>query len=288
MNQNGFRPNRSTIAQILTLRRLIEGIKAKNLPAVLTFVDFSKAFDSIHRGKLMEIMEAYGIPPQIINAVKILYEDTEAQVLSPDGETDFFKISAGVLQGDTLAPLLFILALDYAMRKATSNPQQTGFTLHPRLSRRNPEVIITDTDFADDIALISDTIEKAQLLLLRVETAAELVGLHVNVTKTEYMMYNQDESDIVTLTGESLKCVDDFKYLGSWINSSEKDINTRIGMAWAAANKMDVIWKSTLNRKLKIQFFRATVESVLLYGAESWTLTKSMERHLDGTYTRHY
>ena len=69
------------------------------------------------------------------------------------------------------------------------------------------------------IALISDTIEKAQLLLLRVETAVESVSLHVNVTKTEYMIYNQDESDIVTVSGDSLKCIDDSKYLGSWINT---------------------------------------------------------------------
>ena len=69
MNQNGFRPNRSMLAQILTIRRLVEGIKSNNLPAVLTFLDFSKAFDSIHRGKLVDIMEADGIPPHIIKAV---------------------------------------------------------------------------------------------------------------------------------------------------------------------------------------------------------------------------
>ena len=49
INQNGFRPGRSTLSQILALRRLIEGIKAKQLTAAITFVDFKKAFDSIHR-----------------------------------------------------------------------------------------------------------------------------------------------------------------------------------------------------------------------------------------------
>ena len=52
-NQNGFRQKRSTVGQILTVRRLIEGVKAKNLKAVIMFVDFSKAFDSIHRSKIL-------------------------------------------------------------------------------------------------------------------------------------------------------------------------------------------------------------------------------------------
>ena len=147
-------------------------------------------------------MEAYEIPPQITKAVNILYKETEAQVLSQDGDTDFFQIQAGVLQGDTLAPLLFILSQDYAMRNANTNPQETGFTLNPRRSSRHPAATITDADFADDIALLSDSIEKAQLLLLRVEIAAEGIGLHVNENKTEYISYNQCESEIMTLTGK--------------------------------------------------------------------------------------
>ena len=101
-----------------------------------------------------------------------------------------------------------------------------------------------------------------------------------------YMTFNQNASYLMTLNGFQLENVDDFLYLGSWVDRSEKDINTHIAKAWSALSKMDTIWKSNLDRELKIGFFRATVESVLLYGRTTWTITKALGRKLDRTYTR--
>ena len=80
--------------------------------------------------------------------------------------------------------------------------------------------------------------------------------------------------------------VEDFTYLGSNIKSTDKDIQIRKAKAWAALNKLDKIWKSDLNINLKRNFFSAVVESVLLYGSTTWTLTKKQEARLDGCYTR--
>ena len=80
--------------------------------------------------------------------------------------------------------------------------------------------------------------------------------------------------------------MNDFKYLGSWIASTEKDLNIRIAKAWSALNKLEKIWKSDINKKLKMNLFHATVESVLLYGSSTWTPTKALEKRLDGTHTR--
>ena len=98
-------------------------------------------------------------------------------------------------------------------------------------------------------------------------------------------MLNQANTELKSQGGELLKQVEDFKYLGSWIADSKRDMEVKIRLAWKVLSKLDRIWKSKLKTELKIQFFRTTIESVLLYGAESWTLTNSMCRRLDGTCT---
>ena len=115
-NQNDFSPGKSRTTHILTLRRLIEEVKSKNMNSIITYIDFRKAFDSIDRGRMFKIIIAYGIPKPLVNMISITYENTEAKVLTLDGETNSFHINSGVHQGDTLAPFLFIIVLDYTMR----------------------------------------------------------------------------------------------------------------------------------------------------------------------------
>ena len=75
-------------------------------------------------------------------------------------------------------------------------------------------------------------------------------------------------------------------YLGSSVESTEKDIETRLTKAWTAINRLSIIWKSDLTDKMKRSFFQAAVTSILLYGCTTWTLTKRLEKKLDGNYTR--
>ena len=89
-----------------------------------------------------------------------------------------------------------------------------------------------------------------------------------------------------TADGTELEWQGDFKYLGSWMESSEKDIRIRKARAWKALKGMSKIWKSSINRGLKVCFFIATIESILLYGCESRTLSEAQEKSLNCTYTR--
>ena len=147
-----------------------------------------------------------------------------------------------------------------------------------------PQKTITDTDYANDVALLAKRPNQAETLLHSLERAAAGIGLHVK-HKTEYMYYNQT-GDISTLDATSLKLVDKFTYLGSSVSSTEKDIDTRLTKAWTAIDRLSIIWKSDLTDKMKCSFFQAVVVSILLYGCTTWNLTKRLKKKLNGNYTR--
>ena len=104
-NSDDPRPHKywRIVTYIVTIRRILEGVRTKNLQATLLFVDFTKAFDSIHRGKMEQTQLAYGQLKETVAAITILHRNIKVKVRSPDGDTKYFDIVARVLQGDTLA-----------------------------------------------------------------------------------------------------------------------------------------------------------------------------------------
>ena len=231
---------------------------------------------------MFKILLAYGIPPKIVEAIKIMYENNS--VLTQEGETEYFKIKTGVLQGDPLAPFLFIIVLDYALRKAID--KSDGLTLSRRRSRRHPSVHLADLDFADDIVLIDESIREAERVLHKVELATQSIGLFLNVQKTKYMHMNSTSNQSFrTVDGSELELVEDFEYLGSY-SETTTEVNRRIGQAWSSLNRHEKCWKSNISNRTKLKIFDATTISFLLYACESWSLNKSLERKIDGSYTR--
>ena len=293
-NQNGFRPRRGTTQHVLALRRIFEQCRVKQkVRCVSTFIDFSKAFDSISRNMMRKILLAYGIPELVVNRVMYLYNGSKAHVSTPDGPSDEFEITAGVLQGDTLAPFLFVIVVDWVMRNAILEVGHgIGFPLQRksnRPARGDTPVELTDLDFADDIALISDNMKNAQKLLSAVETWSLAVGLRINKKKTEYMRVgdfsNCRHPQLHVQAGE-INEVTDFKYLGCWVANTAKDFTVRRALAFDAMEKLWRVWKSDIPQALKIRIFRACVEPVLLYGSETWTFTSYLTKRLNGCYTR--
>ena len=110
--------------------------------------------------------------------------------------------------------------------------------------------------------------------------------MRLNAKKTKVIAYNisPEHQPLTTTGGTVLKEVEDFKYLGSWVNSTEQDLKVKKALAWRALNGMTCVWNSNLPRQIKLSFFNATVESVLLYGSECWSLKPTLQK--SSGYTR--
>ena len=264
----------------------VEFWKKRNLQATISFVDFTEDFDTIHRGKMEQILLAFGLPKETVVAIMMLYRNTKVNVCFPDVDTDYFVIEAGVLQGDTLAPYLLIICLNYVLRTSIDKIKENSFKQKfQKRSRKYPEKTIIDAVYADDIALLANAPTQAETQLHSVERAAAVIGLHVKARKTEYMCFNQ-RIGISTLNGTTMELVDKFTYLGSRVSSTETELNKRLAKTRTAIDWLSVTWKLELTDKMKRSFFQAAIVSTLLYGYTTLMLTKRMKKKLDGNYTR--
>ena len=117
----------------------------------------------------------------------MLYKNMKVKVRSLNGDTDYFNIIAGVLQGDTLVPYLFIICV---LRMSIDLMKENDFMLAKERSRRYSTQTIMDVDYAVDIALLANTPIQSESLLHSLEWVAGGIGLHVNADKTEYMCFN--------------------------------------------------------------------------------------------------
>ena len=164
-----------------------------------------------------------------------------------------------------------------------------GFTTHQRLSSRNKEIKLPDLDFADDLALMDDGIDEAQLHTDDVARECKKVGLEVNVGKTEYSTYNINTDKGITINNKQLKKTDNFKYLGSMTRSSRDDITRRRALAFSTFYTMNNIWSnSVIPIPLKVKIFKVSVLTVFLYGCESWTLNEADKDSINSFATTCY
>lgn len=277
-NQAGFRKHRSCCDQIATLRIIVEQSMEYNSQLYLVFVDYEKAFDSVDRETLWKILLHYGVPPKMVNMIKVFYQDFQAQVIHGGSLTEPFVMKTGVRQGCLLSPMLFIVALDWIMRETTES-KKTGiqWTLTERLE---------DLDFADDLVLLSQNIAHMREKVERLEDVSSKVGLKINAKKTQEMrIRTKGRANPIICRDQQIEKVDEFVYLGSKINPEEgshPDIQARINKAHTAFNMLRPVWRSRgLTNKTKIRLFNSNVLSVLLYGCETWGLTKEALRRLE-------
>lgn len=287
-NQAGFRRGRGCIDHIFTLRILIEKCLEFKIPAIITFVDFKAAFDSVHRPSLWRILREYGVPEKIVNIIRSMYEGCQARVKVGGEVTDWFCVETGVRQGCVWSPLLFGLLIDWVLHKACDG---YGMQLEKKvrtLKGTTEGWKLPDLDFADDVTQLNPDDKRASEALARLKRAGEEVGLVVSAEKTKVMAVGEEEVRVED-DGNIIEQVPVFSYLGSGVtsnNSVDREVDIRIGRAASAFRMLRNTWRAKISIHTKMKIYNAVIITSLLYGAETWATTKRHEQRLDGFDTR--
>ena len=274
--QAGFRKFRGCADQIFALRNIIEQATEYQKPLFINFVDFKKAFDSICRDAIWNILRSYGIPEKIVRLIKLFYTKFECCIDLNTELSDWFEVNTGVRQGCIISPILFLITIDWVMRQANRNTQGLKWIGNDDLH---------DLDFADDLALLAESILQLQVKTDNLALFAEKTGLQINVDKTKTMYIASDNIDQITIDDTPVEKVQKFTYLGSLIHQTEgasADIKTRIDKANASFAMLKTIWKSNkYSERTKLRIYNSNVKSVLLYGAECWKNNVADMKKLD-------
>ena len=277
--QFGFRKGKGTPNAIFVLRTIIERAIEKQKDLFMCFVDFEKAFDTVRHEVLVERLRRLGVDAADIRILTNLYWGQRAVVRIGDEKSDWIKIEKGVRQGCVLSPDLFSL---YSQAVMDEIADLEGI----KVGGLN----INNIRYADDTVLIADTEEKLQRLVDRLDVECRGVGLRINIGKTEVMGVTKKKDQLrvnVRIGGQAVKQVKSFRYLGSLVDEDgrcDAEIRSRIGMAKANFGQMRRILTSlNLSRGIRLRILKSYIWSVLLYGCETWTVSRKMKKRLEAT-----
>ena len=251
---------------------MIEKCKEYRIGIALIFIDFEKAFDSVETWSILESLDECRVDSRYSNLIRYVYENATACIKLHEN-TDKFKIGRGVRQGDTISPKLFTSTLESVFKKLDWS--KMGINVNGKY--------LSHLRFADDVLLMANDLDKAQVMLQQLNEEACKVGLKINLTKTKIMTDLDDDKDI-KIGDAAIEKVESYIYLGHklklGLDNQTAEIRRRTGLAWAAFGKLRLIFKSKMNNSLKRKVFDSCVLPVLTYGAETLTLTKASENKL--------
>ena len=306
-SQCGFRPARGTTDMIFSARQLQEKCREQQKPLYMGFIDLTKAFDSVKRELLWEILSRYGCPPKFINILRLLHDDMSVTVMANGNFTEPFKVKSGVKQGCVAAPTLFSLFIA-AVLHLIQDKLPPGISINYRtdggifnLSRLKARTkvnvnSVVELQYADDNVVCAQTENDLQMILNAFADAYSRLGLSINVGKTQVLYQPPPNEAIrvaptIEINGENLETVDRFSYLGSHLSSNaniDDEVQYRLRCANSAFGKLRkrVFNNHDLRVNTKVRVYQAVVLPTLLYGSETWTTYRHHVKALEKFHQR--
>eukprot|EP00760_Papus_ankaliazontas_P037346 PhM_4_TR8460/c3_g1_i2/m.47252 len=290
-HQCAYREGHSTQMHILALADLVERACHDDEPLYAVFTDFSKAFDSIDRHHLLQLLRAWGMPLRLVDYLDRAHAQ-QRLYLRFDGTSMTSPIApaVGVMQGDTLAPYLFILVVDQILR---SLDYEAGVPVHT--SNLRAPLKVAALAYADDVVLTCPSVEQAQRQLCLFEDAALLWGLHLNTKKgkTELLIATtrsrrDSAPDFLQCRAGVVGRTHSYRYLG-WLVTDrgaqdwKEDFAHRTRLAWATLHTNERLWRSPASARTKTRLFNALVVPVLTYAFWAYPISADCILHVHVT-----
>ena len=274
--QAGFRKGHSTVDHIFALSQLVSNCLYGNRrkKVYCAFIDFQKAFDTVDRARLWEVLVKIGVSTKFITTLKAMYSTVNARVRVGNEFSEPIECPAGVKQGCKLSPILFALLIN-EVAKQVKTICRGGYQFLPDTE------IIRMLLFADDIALLSLTPANLQHAIDVLEVTASQMGLKINIQKTKVMVFRKGgflgKSERFSLAGTNLEVVNNYNYLGFLMTTKLSTDTALAQYVGKAKSKVYTILRTLkslgkVDIKTFFKLFDSQVTSALMYASEVWGL----------------
>ena len=283
--QGGFRRGRGCTDQVFVVRQICEKYLAKGKDVYFAFMDLEKAYDRVDRGAMWSVLGMYGVDGKLLNAVKSLYDDSKACVRVGNEMSEWFPVRVGLRQGCVMSPWLFNLFIDGVVREVNTRVLGRGLGL---VDERDYVWELNQLLFADDTVFVADSEEKLCQLVEEFGRVCERRKLRVNVGKSKVMRCTRGEDGArmnVTLNGEVLEEVDEFRYLGVVVAANgriDADVCHRVKEGCKTLGALKGVMKSRgLGMNVKKVLYEKVVVPTVMYGSECWGMKESERQKLN-------
>jgi endonuclease/exonuclease/phosphatase family metal-dependent hydrolase len=277
--QAGFQSGKSTTDQLFALRQILEKGNEYNIQTHHLFIDFKAAYDTIIRNEVYVSMSELNFPTKLIRLTMATLRTVLCCVKIQNDCSEYFETRQGLRQGDVLSTLLFNVVLEVIVRRANMQTSGTIFNKQTQLLA-----------YADDIDIIGRSQAAVREAFLALEREANKVGLKINESKTKYMIAAgnsrtvRDVGQSVAFGDKTFEVVNEFVYLGSLVTPNN-DVSLEIKRRIQTANRCfsglrKQLQSGHLSRPTKFIIYKTLIRPVLLYGSETWVLTRREENQL--------
>jgi hypothetical protein len=272
--QAGFREGYSTTDHLQALNQLIEKANEYQLKLCIGYIDYEKAFDSVEHSDLFAALRKIGVNEGYVKIIEDIYTNATATIYIDNDASQPIQINRGVRQGDTLSPKIFTAAVEEEVFKKL-DLEVRGVNIDGER--------LTDLRFADDVALVTTSVEDMEIQLNLLNQESKKIGLKIHKGKTKYMT-NFDTNETLEIENDMIEKVDSYKYLGKTVkmkDNTREEVLLRTKAGWSCFGRYrDILCDKKIPLSLRSRMYNQCVLPTMTYGAEAWSTTKETEQML--------